>query len=126
MLLALLAACDTQPTPEAAPLPLQEAHRTVLACAGWLAYVELHVQSLSYVDSNTFAAQEQNVAGSASCQTGQITVATGERNAFKIARILVHEAAHLADGCQNGEQPAVRAEIGFQEDFASQNCPIPF
>ena len=37
------------------------------------------------------------------------------RSDIEIARLIVHEAAHLADNCENGEEPALAAERAFRE-----------
>ena len=44
------------------------------------------------------------------------------RSDIEIARIIVHEAAHLADNCENGEEPALEAERAFLEAYNNGDC----
>ena len=42
------------------------------------------------------------------------------RSDIEIARLIVHEAGHLADNCENGEEPALEAEAAFLECIQQQ------
>ena len=96
-----------------------------LACIGWLDYVEQHTCRVVNVD--TLSAEQSNraVYGRANCRERSIMVARRRQDILgRYERIgldeqvatIVHEAAHLADGCRNGEPPALAAEQAFLAD----------
>ena len=45
-----------------------------------------------------------------------------KRSYVYIAGLIVHEAAHLADNCQNGEKPALEAERAFLLAYNFSDC----
>ena len=69
--------------------------------------------------------------GQAFCAECKIRIAVFERNLpgamikrsdLDIARLIVHEAAHLADNCEHGEEPALEAERAFLEAYNGGDC----
>lgn len=84
---------------------LREEHREVLEYAGWLKYVTDHVGRIDYYDDRS--ASSGGKVGYAICQPGEcyIEVATLNRSEVEICATLVHEAAHLANGCTSETIP---------------------
>ena len=97
----------------------------MLSCTGWLSFVEAHVCQVSYVE--TLPSDAFSVTfGRADCQNGRIEVARSTvDNRGRVMSIIlremvatiVHEAAHLEDGCRQRESPARDAESAFRADY---------
>jgi len=95
----------------------------ILSCDGWLSFVIDNVSEIEFVDVSSFPSSSgEIVLGQAFCAACKIRIAVLERNLqgaiirrsdLDIARLIVHEAAHLADNCENGEEPALKAERAF-------------
>ncbi len=93
----------------------------ILACAGWLDYVESNVSTIEYLPVERFPSEGQMASGNAICGRCKITIAT-IHTSLDIAAAIVHEAAHLEDDCQNGEYPAIRQEQSFRIDYRERSC----
>lgn len=128
-----IASCETTGADCGGATELKKNHRELLTCAGWLDYVDRTVCTIEYVDRITPETTDQEVLGRAFCGDDKILVATQEvgvlgrdepLNPFEITATIVHEAAHLADDCQNGEAPAREAEQAYFKDFDSRECII--
>ena len=107
---------------------LQAEHEALLSCAGWLGFVEENVCAVQYVAVIPAEKQNTKILGRAFCEEDNILVATtGERKGllfvtlpdWEIATTIVHETAHLVDGCVSGEAPALAAEQAFQADLCA-------
>jgi len=127
-LLLFVASCDTAGSdpPCTGADGLNPEHAEALACVGWLDYVETHTCRVEYVDSIPSEDFNTAIYGRAHCDEGRIQVALrrpdigGRLEAVPFVQSLatiVHEAAHLEDGCRNGEPPAQAAEGRFLADF---------
>ena len=105
---------------------LTEKHREMLICAGWLDYVERHVCTIEYVDRVTSETDGTEVVGRAVCSDATIIVARQWMDKpigpFEATVTIVHEAAHLADACEHGEEPALEAEQAYINDFDGRAC----
>jgi len=127
MLLLLAASCQLvgsdKPCRGAAGIDSLHAER--LACIGWLDYVEAHTCRIDYVDIIPPEQLNTAIYGRANCRDGSMMIA--RRRADALGRIenigyrdqiitMVHEAAHLEDGCRNGEPPALAAENAYVAD----------
>jgi len=127
MLLLLAASCQLvgsdKPCTGAAGIDSLQAER--LACIGWLDYVETHTCRIDYVDIIPPEQRNTAIHGQANCRDGSMMIA--RRRADALGRIdtvvfrdqiitIVHEAAHLEDGCRNGEAPALAAENAYLAD----------
>jgi len=128
-----MASCETTGADCGGITELKESHRERLTCAGWLDYVDRNVCTIEYVDRITPETTDREVLGRAFCGDDKIVVATQEvgilgrnepLNPFEITATIVHEAAHLADDCQNGEAPAIEAEQAYFKAFDSKECII--
>ena len=96
---------------------------TILNCDGWLDFVIDNVSEIEFVEVSSLPSSSgEIVLGQAFCAECKIRIAVLERNLpgamirrsdLDIARLIVHEAAHLADNCENGEEPALEAERAF-------------
>ncbi|MGE0086792.1 MAG: hypothetical protein AB7S75_20500 [Desulfococcaceae bacterium] len=95
---------------------LREEHREVLEYAGWLTYVTDHVGRIDYYDDRSVSSEGK--LGYAICQPGEcyIEVATLNRSEVEICATLVHEAAHLANGCTDETIPR-QMHTAFLEDY---------
>ncbi|WP_456427232.1 hypothetical protein [Rhodocaloribacter sp.] len=126
-----LASCDLTPSGEQVcrgANNLQAEHEALLTCAGWLGFVETNVCAVEYVAVIPAEKKNTKILGRAFCGEDNILVATtGERQGFtfpplpavEIATTIVHETAHLVDGCANGEDPALAAEEAFRADLCA-------
>ncbi len=126
-----LVSCDLSPTGEQTcrgANNLQAEHEALLACAGWLGFVETNVCAVEYVAVIPAEKKNTKILGRAFCDADNILVATtGERRgltfpplpAVEVATTIVHEAAHLVDGCAGGEAPALAAEEAFRADLCA-------
>ena len=95
----------------------------ILSCDGWLDFVIDNVSEIEFVDVSSLPSSSgEIVLGQAFCAACKIRIAVLERNLqgaiirrsdLDIARLVVHEAAHLADNCENGEEPALKAERDY-------------
>ncbi|MCH8022056.1 hypothetical protein IH785_19740 [candidate division KSB1 bacterium] len=95
----------------------------LLSCDGWLSFVIDNVSEIEFVDVSSFPSSSgETIVGQAFCAECKIRIAVLRLNLpgamirrtdLEIARIIVHEAAHLADNCENGEEPALEAERAF-------------
>ena len=103
----------------------------ILDCAGWLDFVIENVTDIEFVNAAALEFEGQEVLGLAFCAECKISIPVleeaasgklGRRSDLDIARLIVHEAAHLADDCRNGETPALEAERAFLVDFNFGNC----
>jgi len=103
----------------------------ILDCAGWLDFIIENVTEIEFVNASALEFEGEEVLGLAFCSECKISIpvlekaASGElgrRSDLDIARLIVHEAAHLADDCRNGETPALEAERAFLVDFNFGNC----
>lgn len=138
MLLAIITGCDSPSVRCSGAQNLEEEHKELLACAGWLEYVEEHVCQIDYVPVIRSEPTDFQVFGRSNCLTGTITVATLDTQGASptprpfpievIIRTIVHEASHLADECAPGEEEAFRTEEVFLEDLClnlqDRNCPL--
>lgn len=93
---------------------LTKEHRNLLEVAGWLKFVEDNVGRVNYIDADRV---HDNAIGTAECGSCVINIATRDMTPVGIAGVIVHEAAHLADKCENGEDPARKAASQFHEDY---------
>ena len=118
-----IASCETTGADCGGTTELKKNHRELLTCAGWL----------DYVDRITPETTDREVLGRAFCSDDKILVATQKvgvlgrdepLNPHEITATIVHEAAHLADDCQNGEAPAIEAEQAYFKAFDSKECII--
>ncbi len=98
---------------------LREEHREVLEYAGWLSYVEDHVGRIDYYDDKS--ASSGGKVGYAICQPGEcyIEIATLNRSEAEICATLVHEAAHLDNGCKSETIPKQMHEA-FLKDYSAR------
>ncbi|GIV60177.1 MAG: hypothetical protein KatS3mg043_1266 [Rhodothermaceae bacterium] len=131
VLVGLTASCelaDTREEPCSGADGLQEVHAELLACAGWLDFVTANVCTVEYTLAIPATRQNIHVLGRTFCAEGRILVATaGPRKGLnlpplspvEVVTTIVHEAAHLADACLNGEPPALAAEEAFREDLCA-------
>ena len=97
----------------------------ILSCDGWLSFVIDNVSEIEFVDVSSFPSSSgETILGQAFCAECKIRIAVLRlnlpgamirRSDLEIARLIVHEAAHLADNCENGEEPALEAERAFRE-----------
>ena len=97
----------------------------ILSCDGWLSFVIDNVSEIEFVDVSSFPSSSgETILGQAFCAECKIRIAVLRlnlpgamirRSDLEIARLIVHEAAHLADNCENGEEPALAAERAFRE-----------
>ncbi len=98
----------------------------MLVCAGWLDYVERHVCTIEYVDRVSSETDGKEVVGRAVCSDATIIVARQWMDKpigpFEATVTIVHEAAHLADACEHGEEPALEAEQAYINDFDGRAC----
>ena len=104
----------------------------ILSCAGWLEYVTNNVREIEFVDVTSLPSSSPGIVeGQAFCGACEIRIAFLDRNSqgaivqrsdLDLARLIVHEAAHLADNCENGEEPAIEAANAFQEAYNSGAC----
>ncbi len=103
-------------------------HLQPLACAGWFEFVSEHVGEVIYRDVVALDGSDDLATGRAYCRSCRVEVAALEpggaigmgrvaRDPVEVASILVHEAAHLSDDCENGEGPAEEAELAFLRDY---------
>ncbi len=128
MLLLLAASCQLvdsdKPCSGAAGIDSLQAER--LACVGWLDYVEAHTCRIDYVDIIPREQLYTAIHGRANCRDRSMIIARGRADALgRIENIgyrdqiitMVHEAAHLEDGCRNGEPPALAAENAYMADY---------
>lgn len=111
---------------------LRAEHDALLACAGWQDFVYDNIREIEYVQTFDLSLEkETDVTGQAQCRSCRVRVAdlvwhSGSseprpRNNVELAAILVHEAAHLQDGCMNGEASAERAEAAFLRDLIAKS-----
>lgn len=111
---------------------LRPEHEAALACAGWLVFVQDHIGQISYEQVERLPG-DGHATGRAFCRSCRVEIAALERqqqspfaivtrDSVEVASILVHEATHLDDGCENGEAPAEAAEAQFLIDYALK-CP---
>lgn len=134
LLLGGLAACQTpaEAPPQACTTAevMQNTHADVLAATGWAAYVRDHTCLLEYVDYIEPKANQSDewvylhTVGRAYCGEGRMEVVDRRRSGIplplhEVVTTIVHEAAHLEDGCANGEPPALEAESAFLQDVAT-------
>ena len=103
----------------------------ILSCDGWLDFVINNVSEIDFVNVSSFQVDGEEVIGLAFCTLCKIRIPTltkissGEtekRSDVDLARLIVHEAAHLADNCTNGEEPALEAERAFLLAYNFGNC----
>ena len=104
----------------------------ILSCDGWLDFVINNVSEIEFVNVSSFPSSSgEIVLGQAFCAACKIRIAVLERNLpgamikrsdLDIARLIVHEAAHLADNCEHGEEPAIEAERAFLEAYNCGDC----
>jgi hypothetical protein len=91
-----------------------------------------NIREIEYVQTFDLASKhEKEVTGQAQCRSCRVRVADlvwhggisepRPRNNVELVAILVHEAAHLEDGCKNGEAPAERAEAAFLRDLIAKS-----
>lgn len=90
-----------------------------------LSFVIDNVSEIEFVDEYSLpSSSRETIVGQAFCAECKIRIAVLERNLpfamirrsdLEIARLIVHEAAHLADNCENGEEPALEAERALLE-----------
>ncbi|HMB91451.1 MAG TPA: hypothetical protein VKP65_11425 [Rhodothermales bacterium] len=110
---------------------LRAEHDSLLACAGWRDFVYDNIRNVEYVETFDLDPEpDKEVTGQARCRSCQVRVAElvwqgGDsspqlRLSSELAAILVHEAAHLEDGCKNGEAPADSAEAAFLRDLGAK------
>ncbi len=127
-----IASCEAPGAECGGATELKENHREILACTGWLDYVERNVCTIEYVDRIPPETTGRDVLGRAFCGADKILVATKKvgtvrrdqsLNPLEITLTIVHEAAHLADDCQNGEAPALEAGQAYGKVlFDSREC----
>ncbi len=98
---------------------LREEHREVLEYAGWLSYVKDNVGRIDYYDDRSSSSEGK--LGYAICQPGEcyIEIATLNRSEVEICATLVHEAAHLANGCKSETIPK-QMHTDFLEDYSAR------
>ena len=104
----------------------------ILSCAGWLDFVINNVSEIEFVNVSSLPSSSPGIVlGQAFCGACEIRIAVLERgfpgaiikrSDLDIARLIVHEAAHLADNCEDGEEPALEAERAFLEAYNSGAC----
>ena len=104
----------------------------ILSCAGWLDFVINNVSEIEFVNVSSLPSSSAGIVlGQAFCAVCEIRIAVLEgnlpgaikkRSDLDIARLIVHEAAHLADNCEDGEEPALEAERAFLEAYNSGDC----
>ncbi len=104
----------------------------ILSCDGWLSFVIDNVSEIEFVDIYSFPSSSgETIVGQAFCDECKIRIAVlrlnlpgamVRRSDLEIARIIVHEAAHLADNCEHGEEPALEAEQAFLEAYNNGGC----
>ena len=97
-----------------------------------LSFVIDNVSEIEFVDEYSLpSSSRETIVGQAFCAECKIRIAVLERNLpfamirrsdLEIARLIVHEAAHLADNCKNGEEPALEAERAFLEAYNNGDC----
>lgn len=121
LLLPATAACDLVGADCSGADALRDEHRSLLACAGWLGYVENQVGRIEYRAVTSFDSEGEDAVGAAFCGRCRIRVAAA-RPVLDVATTIVHEAAHLDDGCARGEAPAVLTESAFLRDAAANGC----
>ena len=121
LLLPATAACDLFGAGCSGAGALRDEHRALLACAGWLGYVEDQVGRIEYRPVTSFDSEGEDAVGAAFCGRCRIRVAAA-RPVLDVATTIVHEAAHLDDGCTRGEAPAVLTESAFLRDFMTNGC----
>ncbi len=94
------------------------------------------MSEIEFVNISSFPSTDSLIViGQAFSSPCKIRIATLERNIpgamikrsnLDIAGLIVHEAAHLADDCKNGEAPAREAERAFLEAYLEEriggNC----
>ena len=122
LLVLALASCDLSQSdaPDCSgAVGLRQEHADLLACAGWLEYVEERVCTVDYVDIIPTEQPNTRIFGQAFCDEGRIEVALMENvlkaiDPAEVAVTIVHEAAHQEDRCRDREGPAVQAEIAFK------------
>ncbi|MDQ7083970.1 MAG: hypothetical protein Q9M36_03160 [Sulfurovum sp.] len=99
---------------------LRSEHEEILIVAGWYDYVHDNIDKIKYKNVELLD-HDSPAIGLAHCEGGSscyIQVATQDRSALNITRIIVHEAAHLKDNCEHGEEPAEKAGSEFLKDYA--------
>ena len=127
-LLLLVASCDgvRSGEPCTGATGLNPDHARLLACTAWLDFVEANTCRVDYVDTIPAEAFNTVIYGRADCEEGRIQAALRRPNIggrleampfLESLTTLVHEAAHLEDGCRNGEPPALAAERAFLADY---------
>ncbi len=138
LLSLLLTSCDQAPlepakcggvvisTAPSFPSPLE----IILSCDGWLSFVIDNVSEIEFVDVYSLPSSSgETIVGQAFCAECKIRIAVLRlnlpgamirRSDIEIARLIVHEAGHLADNCENGEEPALEAEAAFLECIQQQ------
>ena len=104
----------------------------ILSCDGWLSFVIDNVSEIEFVDVYSLPSSSgEIIVGQAFCAECKIRIAVLSlnlpfamirRSDIEIARLIVHEAAHLADNCEGGEEPALEAERAFLETYNSGGC----
>ncbi|MCH8957563.1 hypothetical protein IIA28_19955 [candidate division KSB1 bacterium] len=104
----------------------------ILSCAGWLDFVINNVSEIEFVNVSSLPSSSPGIVlAQAFCGACEIRIAVLEgnlpgavtrRSDLDIARLIVHEAAHLADNCENGEEPALEAERAFLEAYNNGDC----
>ena len=104
----------------------------ILSCAGWLDFVINNVSEIEFVNVSSLPSSSPGIVlGQAFCAVCEIRIAVLEgnlpgaikkRSDLDIARLIVHEAAHLADNCEGGEEPSLEAERAFLEAYNSGGC----
>ena len=104
----------------------------ILSCAGWLDFVINNVSEIEFVNVSSLPSSSAGIVlGQAFCAVCEIRIAVLEgnlpgaikkRSDLDIARLIVHEAAHLADNCEDGEEPSLEAERAFLEAYNSGAC----
>jgi len=102
----------------------------ILSCDGWLSFVIDNVSEIEFVDVYSLPSSSgETIVGQAFCAECKIRIAVLRlnlpgamirRSDIEIARLIVHEAGHLADNCENGEEPALEAEAAFLECIQQQ------
>ena len=133
-----LASCDVSEKKCSEPLDIEPEHKAVLACSGWLNYVEEHVCSIDYVSSIPPEQPNTKIYGRANCADATIIVSTIATDPIfvpipesEVAATMVHEAAHLEDNCRDRETEAIKAEKKFFLDLCQNinargpSCPMP-
>ena len=124
--LATWSGCDANQLPECAgALGLWQQHTEALACAGWLEFVKSNIGIVQYIPSPTFELGGSPAVGSSNCHLCTARIATKDRPEERILATIVHEAAHIEEGCIESEVAAERAEFNFLTDYRRFSCFEP-